>query len=235
MKICAAQINPHKGDMEKNISDHIKWVELAVEKKVDLIVFSELSLTGYEPTLAEKLGTDLNDSRLDVFQKISDAHDIAIGAGLPIKNKKGTWIGMAIFQPNKKRALYSKKYIHADEEPYFVAGENLPPIFVKNKKIAFSICYEISIPEHAKAACENGADIYIASVAKSIQDMDKAMGNLSYISRKYSMNVLMANCIGHYDGFECGGKSAIWDKNGNLLQQLNGTEEGLLVFDLEKE
>ncbi len=81
MKICAAQARSHKGDIQDNIENHKKFIELAIFYKANTIIFSELSLTGYEPELAKKLALNINDSRLDVFQKISDDHHIIIGVG----------------------------------------------------------------------------------------------------------------------------------------------------------
>ena len=41
----------------------------------------------------------------------------------------------------------------------------------------------------------------------------------------------MANFIGQSGGFECAGKTSIWNKEGNIVGQLNDKNEGLLVFD----
>jgi predicted amidohydrolase len=46
-KIALAQINPTLGDVEKNIKKHIDYINKALKKKADLVVFPELSLTGY--------------------------------------------------------------------------------------------------------------------------------------------------------------------------------------------
>jgi predicted amidohydrolase len=87
-----------------------------------VIIFPELSLTGYEPTLAKELAIHQDDKRLDDFQQISDLHGITIGLGAPTKGSKGICISMIFFQPHRERRLYSKKYLHADEYPYFVSG-----------------------------------------------------------------------------------------------------------------
>lgn len=73
MKICIAQIKPVAGDILQNIAIHKKYVELAVSFGIDAIFFPELSLTGYETTLAQKLAVNLNDKRLHVFQEVSDS------------------------------------------------------------------------------------------------------------------------------------------------------------------
>ncbi len=89
MKICVAQSRPLKGDIQSNIVAHKKIIDLAVNDKADIIIFPELSLTGYEPALAKELATDQEDSRFNDFQNVSDTHQITIGVGVPTKNKEG--------------------------------------------------------------------------------------------------------------------------------------------------
>ena len=74
MKICAAQARPIKGDVQRNIESHKKLVDLAVSKGTDAIIFPELSLTGYEPTLAKELAIPPEDKRLDNFQHQRDQY-----------------------------------------------------------------------------------------------------------------------------------------------------------------
>lgn len=87
MKICASQTRPVKGDIESNIINHKKVINVAVSCKADIIIFPELSLTGYEPELSKELAIDEDDRRLEVFQTISDTKQIIIGVGIPTKNK----------------------------------------------------------------------------------------------------------------------------------------------------
>jgi predicted amidohydrolase len=235
MKICAAQTKPIKGDIQSNISNHKKLIALAVANRADIIIFPELSLTGYEPEMAKELATDKEDSRFDDFQKISDTNEITIGVGVPVKNNSGINIGMVIFQPNKERQVYYKKYLHADEEPFFISGQNTIGLIGNKTNIAPAICYELSIPEHSENAFKSGAEIYIASVAKTSSGVEKAVKSLSGIANKYSMTVLMSNCIGHCDNFESAGKSSVWNNKGLLLGQLNDTNEGILIFDTDTE
>jgi predicted amidohydrolase len=172
---------------------------------------------------------------LNVFQEISDTSQITIGVGVPIKNKTGICISMIIFQPHKARQVYSKKYLHPDEEEYFVSGQNSAGLPVNNSNMAIAICYELSVPEHWENAVKNGAQIYIASVAKSADGVEKATKSLADIANKYSMTVLMSNSVGQADGFECAGKTSIWNNKGVLAGQLNDTNEGILIIDTDTE
>ncbi len=231
MKICVAQTRSVKGDILKNIENHKKLIELAASERAAFIVFPELSLTGYEPTLAKVLATRPEDSRFDDFQTMSNNRQITIGVGVPILSDTGINISMILFQPQQPRRTYAKKYIHADEEPYFVSGSNFTSLTVHHTQLALAICYELSVPAHAEDASASGVALYVASVAKSVGGIDKALQRLSDIARQYHMSVLMANCIGEADGEVCAGKTSIWNSQGLLLGQLNDTQEGILLFD----
>lgn len=233
MKICIAQVQTVPGDIQQNIENHQKWINLAVSFGADAIFFQELSLTGYEPKLSKKLAINISDKRLNIFRKISDTNKITIGVGVPTRHKEGICISMVIFQPNKSVRLYSKQYLHEDEKPYFVAGNKTPLLKIGDEKIAIAICFEISIPAHCKTAYENGANIYLASTAKFTSGIENSLDRLSQIADKYSMVVLMSNCAGIADGRECAGKSSVWNDRGILLAQLDQSTEGLLILDTQ--
>ncbi len=231
MKISVAQIKPEKGAIKKNFETHKKWIDIAVSKNADLIVFPELSLTGYEPKLAKELAVDECNLILEDFQQISDLHKITIGVGLPTKSGSGIRISMVLFRPSLPRLVYSKQLLHSDELPYFEKGNQQVVFTVKGEKIAPAICYESLQNEHSEQAFKLGANIYLASVAKSREGIEKAFLHYPDIARKYSFPVLMANCIGFCDNFESAGQTSVWDGNGALIEQLDNKNEGVLIFD----
>lgn len=233
MKICAAQIKPVTGDIDQNILHHKEVIARGNSLGADVIIFPELSLTGYEPTLAGTLAITLDDNRLDDFQTMSNDQNITIGAGIPVQTEKGITISMIIFQPHRERRVYSKKYIHPDEEEFFISGQNFPILTIAEHSVAFAICYELSVPAHAEEAFKNGAAIYIASVAKFTTGVDKAAQRLSEIAGTRHAFVLMCNAIGPADGAVCAGKTSAWNTNGTLIAQLNEPQEGILILDTE--
>jgi len=231
MRIGIGQTNPQKGDIEKNIVQHIKLLNIAIHRNADLMIFPELSLTGYEPELAEDLATTSDDKRLDVFQEICDLNKIVIGVGLPTKENDNLFISMIIFQPKRERVTYSKQYLYPTQVCHFTPGQKQIYLNIGDSIIAPAICYDLSNPEHSKKAYEDNDNIYIASVLSDVDDIDSDIKKLSAIACKYEMIVFMANFIGQSGGFECAGKTSIWNKEGNIVGQLNDKNEGLLVFD----
>lgn len=196
MKICVAQTRPIKGDIQSNIDNHKKLIHFAFSNGADIVIFPELSITGYEPELSKELTTNPDDIRFDDFQKISDTRPITIGVGVSTRNNTGTCISMVLFQPHKARQTYSKKYLHPDEEEFFISGQSSTGLIDNKPNIALAICYELSVAEHAENAFRSGAEVYIASVAKSVNGVEKAIKRLSEIGNTYLMTVLMSNCVG---------------------------------------
>lgn len=232
MRICIVQIKPLKGAIQENIKNHLRVIEAAIELSADLIIFSELSITGYEPTLAKELIRDIDGPMFEPFQDLSDQNNIAIGIGLPTKTSKGLNISMLIFRPAQKRIIFSKELLHEDELPYFVCGTKPPFMTIKGQKIAIGICYETLQRVHFEQAIENGADLYIASVAKSEKGIQKAYAHFPTLAKEFKTPILMSNCVGFCDNFLSRGQSAVWDENGNLVSQLDKERQGILVFDL---
>lgn len=175
MKICVAQTRPVKGDVQSNIDSHKRLINLAVSNGAEMIIFPELSITGYEPELAKKLAIDPTDGRLDDFQKISDAEQVIIGIGAPTKNNKGVCISMIIFQPREARQIYSKRHLHSDEEPFFVSGESAINLLGDVNKIAFAICYELSVPKHAENAFRSGARTTLRALRNRLMESRKLL------------------------------------------------------------
>jgi predicted amidohydrolase len=231
MKICVVQSRSIKGDIPGNIGHHKQMVQLAVVNAAEMVIFPELSVTNYEPTLAKELATAKSDDRFNELQAMSDSEKVTIGIGVPTKNPEGIYITMVILQPNKPRETYSKKYLHVDEEPFFVSGKSSVTQLGEKKDIALAICYELSVPAHSEDAYRHGAKIYLVSVAKTANGMVKAMDTLSGIAIKYHMQVLISNAVGEADGDKMGGRSAVMNQEGVLLAQLDDSSEGILIYD----
>lgn len=231
MRISLAQTRPVKGDIARNIENHQKFIDQAVELGADVLMFPELSITGYEPTLARDRATTPDDARFAPFQQRSDAHNLTIGIGVPTPNDAGISITLVLFHPNQPWQTYSKKFLHADEKPFFVGGRNASVVLRNKPEVALAICYELSVPEHAETAHQTGATVYLASVAKTASGAENAAQRLSDIARTYAMTVLMVNSVGPSDDFVSGGKTAVWNAQGELLGQLNATDESILLLD----
>lgn len=231
MKLCAVQLASLKGDVPGNLQRHLACIEQAAALGAELVVFPELSLTGYEPTLARQAALPLSSARLDPLQAACDRLGITVAAGLPLPTPEGIRIGMPILSPMAARQAYAKRRLHEDELPYFAAGDQALLLQVGEHRVAPAICYESMFMAHAAAAREHGADLYLVSVAKAAKGIREGYLHYPAVARELGMPVLMANCVGPADTFIGAGGSAAWDSQGRLLASLDDHSEGLILLD----
>ena len=231
MRAAVVQTQPAARRIDANIKAHETWIKKAAARSADAVFFPELSLTGYELKHAARLAMRADDVRLDVFQMLSHALRITIGVGVPTPDGAGVRISMIVFRPDAARIVYSKQHLHADELPYFVAGDGQVTLAGGGEVIAPAICYESLLDAHCEAAAALGATIYLASVAKSAKGIAKADVHYPSIARRHQLRVLMANSVGPCDDFEAAGGSSIWNARGELLARLPSSGEGALLLD----
>jgi len=136
-----------------------------------------------------------------------------------------------IYQPNKAKITYSKQHLHEGELPYFSAGKTPLILPIGQEKIAFGICYETLLPDTISHAKKHGASIFLASVAKPLSGLEQAYTHFPNAAKTSNIPILMSNAIGKCDTFDSVGQSAVWDKNGHRLAQLNAIQEGIIVYD----
>jgi predicted amidohydrolase len=231
VRICLAQIQNRSLGLPDAIQNHLYWIERAVEKNSDLIIFPELSLSGYNLQQAQQYALSKNDDSLKVFIDFSDRHHITIIPGLPLKTGSKPHIGMIIFQPYQNPVTYSKQMLDADELPFFSSGKKQLFLSVGMKKMAPAICYESLQESHISYVRKNGAQFYLASTAIPLKSIEKACKTYRFHSEKYQIPILMVNGIGSTPDFICGGRSAVWN-HGKLIDQLSEDQEAMLIYDI---
>jgi predicted amidohydrolase len=232
MILAAAQTKPKREDITANLLDHYRLIELAAGKNVNLIVFPEMSITGYERERAEGLAFYPEDTRLDKLKELAAKYKIIIVAGAPIKINSNLFIGEFILFPDKSEQIYTKQFLHPGEEIYFIQSfEYNPTIKIENEQISSAICADIDNPLHSENACKGRSSIYMPSIFFSPNGIPEAHNLLSCYAAKYSMNVLMSNFSGESWGSPAGGRSAFWTKEGKLLAEMDNSTSGLLIVE----
>lgn len=232
MTIAAAQTKPVKNNIAANLEDHIRLVTLAALHGVQLIVFPEMSLTGYEREQAAGFAFTENDSRLDVLKERSVLHNMIIIAGAPVYISSQLHIGAFIIFPDNRVLIYTKQFLHMGEDISFTPSFNYNPIIaLEEEVISLAICADITNTKHPANASLNKTTLYIAGIFYSPNGIGEAYEQLSSYSRQYSMNVLMANFGGpSYQG-ESAGQSAFWNSNGKLVGKCDSSGEELLIVE----
>ena len=237
MILASAQTKPKRFDIESNLIDHYNLIDLASENGADLILFPEMSITGYERDKALTLAFTPEDFRLNMLRKMSADRQIIIIAGAPILSKNGLYIGAFILKPDNSISIYTKQFLHEGEEKYFKSSFDYNPVIRLDKEqFSLAICADIDNQLHAENASKVKTTIYLTSIFFTINGIPDAYKKLSECANKFKMNVLMSNFSGRSWGLDSGGKSGFWNESGNLVANLNDSDSGLLLvgnFDNE--
>lgn len=231
MILSAAQTKPEAQSIEENLEDHYRLIKIAADNGADLIVFPEMSITGYIRDRADKLAFKTDDARVDILRKLSMDYKTIIIAGAPISLDSNLYIGSFIIHPSNNISIYTKQYLHPGEENFFDASSNYNPIIkLKDERISLAICADIDNPLHPEVASKNSTTIYMPSIFFSKTSMDDCHKSLSQYAQFYSMNILMSNYCGSLWEAEAGGRSAFWSNSGKLINKLPEENPGLLLI-----
>jgi predicted amidohydrolase len=228
--IAAAQSTSFPGDIPRNVAHHLRFGALAAEQGVQLLVFPELSLTGYELTIARSNAVRPDSSDLDPLRHLATQAHMTVVAGAPLLNDNGELnIAALAFDLDGSVTAYTKEYVHQSEETVFTSGPGGPELLVEDATVALAICADATHPQHPARAAARGANVYAVGVM--IDDIGYAwkaplLGNYA---REHRMAVLLANYSGATGGEVSAGKSALWSEDGQLVAASTGTEEALIV------
>ena len=234
MIVALAQIQPKYGDIAYNLASQETFIRQASASGADMIVFPELSITGYEPSLAQALATDPNDPRFQMFQELTDQLNITVITSSPLRTTHGITISLLIYQAGTPVQVYSKQFLHSDEAAVFVPEKHAYSLEME-ANIGLAICYELSVEEHIGSYLDKGLDIYLTSAAKTAKGCEAAHKRLAALAKKYEIMTLFVNSIGPCDGVISHGRSAAWNARGEKLEELSTDTEGLLLINTEKQ
>ncbi len=229
--IALGQIDGSLKSDEERLKQHISLIREASENGAKVIFFPELSLTGYTTTDASQVAIDLSDRRLSLLHDLSKKLKIIIGVGIPLKQAGGISITMYIIQVDLPPIVYSKNILHSDEDPYFIPGKERAIINLGNEKIGIGICYESSQSVHFIKLIKQGMTMYLASSAKTVDGMNRAIGFYKKAARENKIPVLAVNSVGLQDGFIAGGRSCVIDNNGIITTQASYDAPELVLYN----
>ena len=228
--IAAAQSTSIRGDVPRNVARHLDFGTLAAEHGVQLLVFPELSLTGYELAIARANALHPESAVLEPLRRLAEDAQITMVAGAPVMNESGELnIGAIAIRPDGSASLYTKEHTHHSEEGVFRPGRGGSVLLVKDAAVALAICADAKQPQHAARAAAAGANIYAASVMITEEEYSPKAALLESYARQHRMATLMANYSGETGGSVPAGRSAVWSENGLLVAASTGTEEALVV------
>jgi predicted amidohydrolase len=231
LTIAAAQSTSVAGDLATNIVRHQRFMQVAAKQGVQLLVFPELSLTGYERGLAAGLAIVPDAKVLQPLREFAREVGVTSVVGMPIRlsDDSPVLIGALVFGADGSLEVYSKQHLHPGEEVAFAPGTGGSMLTIGTDTVALAVCADFSHARHAASAAEQGAALYAAGVLITENGYAPDTALLQGYANTHSMTVLMANHGGATGGWESAGRSAIWASDGSLIAAAPGTGNVMVV------
>lgn len=244
MRIAIAQIDCALGDVPANVRRATELIAEARAQQAELVVFPELSLSGYSlGQLGDDVAMGADDPAILGLAEHSKGIDVAVG--FVEQGAVHTYNSMAYLQAGEvshvQRKTYLPTYGRFDERKHFSPGQSLSAFDTRLGRMALIICNDAWQPCVPFIAVQDGARILLIPACSSApaepteapaiqrdwQDL------LHFHARFLQTYVVFANRVGTEAGLTFWGGSQVVDPWGNTLAQAPRYEPSLLVCDLD--
>lgn len=224
LSIAVAQPPCVPGDVAANVAAHAGIIRAS---GAGLVVFPELSLTGYvlaAPAVA------CNDPVLAPLLEACAATGSAALAGAPIRDEGGLRIATLAITGNGAVPVYSKMFLGGDEQAVFVPGASPAVLEVAGWRVGLGICKDTRIPEQIDGTLALGIDLYAAGLVHHPHELAEQDARAARIIQRGGVAVAFASAAG-LAGSEYTsaiGHSTIWAAGGTVLAR-TGREPGSIA------
>lgn len=237
LTVSAIQYQALEGGVLPNASEHVRLIEDAESHGSRLVVFPELSLTGYDlPLLAHPgMWLEPDDQRLGDIREICRRTGITAVVGGAYRESDGTpRLAALAIHPQGTTDTAFKTHLHGQEKDIFAPGDGAVLLELDGWKIALAICFDAAVPSHASLAAGAGADAYAVSAVYTREEEHRLGLHLGARAMDNRMFGIVANLGGTTAlGPSCG-LSGFWGPDGLPMKKAAGTGTEVVTAILQR-
>lgn len=228
--VAVAQPACHELDVVHNASRQAGVVRRAGAR---LVVFPELSLTGYD-LAAPAVAAD--DARLDPIRAACDSADAIALVGAPVREGDGReYIAMLAITGESTTVAYRKMHLHGEEVRRFTPGEKPEVLEIDGWRLGLAICRDAAVPQHAADTAALTIDAYVAGTLygagrEQATRRDEHMRDRAAAHGVWVVLSTAAGPSGEYR--ETSGGSGVWAPGGNVLVQAGAEPDAVVTAAL---
>ncbi len=248
LTLALSQINTKLGNVDANLQKHLAIIEDARQQGADLVMFPELSLTGYvlqdlAPAVAHRPTSDD-----PIFKPLLDASQtIDISVGFVEEDQRNRFlIAQAYLSGGRLVHVHRKVYLPTyglfDEGRFFAWGDSVAAFNTRFGRMGMLICEDFWHASPPYLLWLDGADFFLlhsASPGRGLNDAEilESARWVDHINRAYASlftaYVAHTNRVGFEDGLHFWGGASVYDPNGELLIRGPYEEEALTLTEID--
>ena len=242
MKIALAQIESVLCDIDANIKKHLEFIDQAIKENADMIIFPELSLTGYD---VQKKAPDIamycDDPRLKPL--VNKSCDIKIMCGLiEVAFAGQIYNSLVYYEGGALKAIHHKivlpNYGALEEAKHFSEGRYLDLFDLeRNWQAAPLICNDFWNPGLINLASIKGATMFIVPINSALGAVDYCSKSGWHTVARYNAMIfgtptIIVNRVGQENKYKFWGGTHVYNAEGNLIAEAKENEEDLIFTTL---
>lgn len=183
---------------------------------VRLVVFPELSLTGYE---LDSPAVSLTDPKLEPIRQACRAMDAVALVGAPVRRDGRDYIAALRVDGAGARVIYEKTHLGGQESCRFSPGPGPTAIEVDGRRIGVGICKDTGMAEHVDGVAALGIDVYVAGLVHLPEELVEQDARGRRIALRCRAPVVFASFAGPTGGgfTRTAGSSTVWASDGTQL------------------
>lgn len=241
MKIAAAQIACSPGEIGANLRKIRDFAVRAKKSGAELIVFPEMSDTGYSMPLIKKHASMWTEGAVPRLEQMAEELSIAIICGVSERDGDTIYNSQIFIEAGGEiMGSYRKTHLVTaaplDERPVFTPGDKFVSCSARGFNFGLTICYDLRFPEVArKLAVEHHVNVLIISSAWPFPRIEHLRVLALARAMENQVYVVLANRVGTDDGVTLCGSSAIIDPYGAVLAGASADREELLLAEISEE
>jgi predicted amidohydrolase len=249
VKVGLAQIAPRLGDLEANLTFHLELITRARAAGADLLVFPEMSLTGY---FLEELAyhVSISPTGRELSQLAEAAGDMSVVVGFVEETPDFLYyISGAYIEAGAVRHLHRKVYLPTygmfTDQRYFAQGEHIRAFDARFGRCGLLICEDMWHSSAVGILAADGADYIISinsSPGRGVVTGGRTLGSAEAVERLNRMYaqfstsfVIFCNRVGYEDGVSFWGGSEVIAPDGDCLVKASYFDEDLVYADVNPE
>ena len=226
------------GSIEDNLIHIQEGVEKASGAGVRLLVFPECAVTGYPPHCirsAHDVQDDAVRSAHRRLQALSQKHLMHLAVGTITEDGGKRYNSAVLFRPDGEGMVYAKRALWGWDRENFAQGQNIGVTEADSFKIGIRICFEVRFPEYFRELYREKTDLNLILFydVSEREDPDRLRLIKGHLQTRAVENVCYTLSCNTCAPFQTA-PTALFDRSGKILAELEGGKEGLLVYDLEK-
>ncbi|MEO0097373.1 MAG: NAD+ synthase [candidate division WOR-3 bacterium] len=234
MRIGIAQLNSTVGDFKGNLNKVLNTIKNARQRKIDLVIFPELFLTGYFPKDLLKKPDFLNNIIRNLNTILSNTQGISIIIGLPWKIGRNLLNVAYLIKDRKFLGFSVKTNLSLTERDYFTPSQRRIIFNFNNRKLGIIIGEDLEGRyEVIRELKRKGADLIINISARPFY-LGKNKEIKELLKRKAKENnirIIYCNLVGGNDGEIFDGGSMVVSEYGEILMRAKIFEEDFIIYD----